>query len=179
MLSLPPFTFLMSDHSTHQLACDVAELLSVNNEMVLIDDFLAPIADGLSAMFELDWKTDRCVPANVNKLLLPALKESTEGDAMKNLEAWFISQFGPRALGTMARTRSLENREVADYAIVFRDATPTHLEGFWGRPLIALRDMLIVHLSGIGRPIGPPALDVIVPPNSTPEDVVNLIRGAL
>lgn len=178
-LSLPPYTFLMSDHTTKQLACDVAELLSSGNDIVLVEDFLGPIADGLAAMFEIDWKRDLCVPSNTNRLMLPALRESTEADVLVSLERWFVDQFGPRALGTIARQRALENREIADYSIVWRDATPTHIDGFWERGLrIAKRDMLFVHLVS-GHAIGTPSLDVIVPPGASAEDVVNLIRGVL
>ena len=177
-LSLPPYTFLMSDYTTKQLAVDVAGLLSQDSDIVLVEDFLGPIADGLAAMFEIDWKRDLCVPSNTNRLMLPALRESTEADVLVSLEKWFIENFGPRALGDIARTRALENREIADYSIVYRDATPTHVEGFWHNA-IAKRDMLFVHLV-TGFPIASPnSLNVVVPPGASAEDVVNLIRGVL
>lgn len=179
MLALPPYIFIMSDHESRQLACDVAELLSRENNMVLVDDFLAPIYEGLGSMFELDWKRDLGVPINSNRLLLPALKESTEGDMIKDLERWFIERFGPFALGQMALARAAENREVADYSVVFRDATPEHLKAFWETPsLVQKRQMFVLHLGG-GTSLGAPAQDLFVALKCTPEEIVTRIGGVL
>lgn len=128
-------------------------------------------------MFELDWKRDLGMPTNTNRLLLPALKESTEGDIIVSLERWFIEQFGPRTLGQLARARALENREVADYAIIFRDATPTHIEAFLEGP-IAKREMFFLHLGG-GHSIGAPSQDLFVATSTSPEEIVSRIRAVL
>lgn len=178
-LSLPPYTLIMSDYETRQLACDVTELLSEEVPHVLAMDFLAPVYDAIAAMFELDWKRDLGTPANTNRLLLDALQESTEGDVIKDLERWFIDKFGPYALGNMTRERALANNEVADYCHVFRDSTPEHTTGFLG-PLakIARRDCLFVHL-GSGRTVGPPSIDLFVATACTSEEIIQRIRSVL
>lgn len=127
--SLPPYIFLMSDHTTAKLAAEVADALSTKYPHVYVDDFLAPIYEGFAAMFELDWKRDMGNPDEVNRIFLPA-GEQTERDIIVSLEKWFIEQFGEKALGMSARQRCDARNEMADYVTVFRDATAKHLEGF-------------------------------------------------
>ncbi len=119
--SLPPYIFLMSDHTTAQLAHDVAEELSRRHPSVFIDDFLAPIHEAFAAMFELDWKRDAGDPRNVGP---------TERDNIVSLEKWFIEQFGEHRLGNMGRERCIARNMMVDYITVFRDATNAHLIGF-------------------------------------------------
>jgi hypothetical protein len=175
-LFLRSFTFIMSEPSTRGLACEVAELLQQENDTVFVEDFLGPIHDALHAMFELDWKRDLGIPRNSDRLLLPALVESTEGDMIKNLEKWFIDQFGPYALGRMGIARAKNNLEIADYSIVFRDATPLHIEG--AKAMLRPAQSMFVHLGG-GTTVGEPAIDVLVPAAESAETVVDLIRKAL
>lgn len=139
-----PFTFLVSDHTTHKLACDVAELLVEANDGVFIDDFLAPVQDGLSAMLGLDMKRDLGDFSSTNRLVLEALKESTERDLIVSLEKWHIEIFGEEALGKLAYKRALDNRSMYEYAYVFRDATAIHVKPFMEN--IKGRDMLFVPL---------------------------------
>jgi hypothetical protein len=139
-----PFTFLVSDHATHKLACEVAELLSVANDGVFIDDFLAPVQDGLSAMLGLDMKRDLGDFSSTNRLVLEALKESTERDLIVSLEKWHIETFGEDALGKLAYKRALDNRTMYEYAYVFRDATTIHVKPFLEN--LRSRDMLFVIL---------------------------------
>ena len=135
--SLPPFIFLMSNHETNQLAADVAEALSHRYPEVFVDDFLAPIHEGLSAMFELDWKRDMGNPTMVGP---------TERDQIVSLEKWFIDEFGLHRLGQMALARCNDRNETADYVTVFRDATEPHLEGFDPDDSMSDRQFKIVHL---------------------------------
>lgn len=116
--SLPPYIFLMSDHTTAKLANEVAEALSAKYPSVYVDDFLAPIHEAYRALFSLDWKRDMASDV-----------ESTERDHIVSLEKWFIEQFGEHELGKLARERCDERNEMADYITVFRDATPYHLTG--------------------------------------------------
>lgn len=127
--TLPAYIFLMSDHTTRQLAVDVADALSAKYPTVYVDDFLAPIHEGFAAMFELDWKRDMGNPKVNNALFLPA-GDQTENDLIVSLEKWFIDQFSETHLGKMARARSDARNAMADYITVYRDATTKHLEGF-------------------------------------------------
>ncbi len=142
-VSLPPFTFLMSDHTTRQLACDVAEELSKIHDGVYVDDFLLPIHDGLAAMMELDMKRDLGSPRNTNRLVTEAVKESTEQDLIVSLEKWHIETFGEHHLGQLAFKRAMDNRANYEYSYVFRDATVKHLDAFKS---LAPRDMYRMHL---------------------------------
>lgn len=142
--SLPTFIFLVSDHLTRQLACDVAEELSSLSPAVLIDDFLGPIHDGLSAMLELDMKRDLGSPSSTNRLVIECVNESTEQDLINSLERWFINQFGDNRLGQLGYLRALENRAISDYTIVFRDATDAHMRAF---AVIAQRDKCVMRLT--------------------------------
>lgn len=126
---LPPYIFLLSDHTTRELACEIAEALSERYPAVYVDDFLAPIHEAFTAMFELDWKRDMGQPSELNKLFIPAGDE-TENDIIVALEAWFTDKFGPHVLGKMAAARSAARNAMADYITIFRDATPAHLVGF-------------------------------------------------
>jgi len=144
--SLPPFIFLLSDHTTRTLACDVAERLSEIDSHVYIDDFLAPVYDGFAAMFDMDLKRDFARPRETDKLMLEAISESTESDIIVSLEKWFIETFGEAQLGRMALKRALEVRENFDHTIVFRDATQRHLEAF---AHIALRDKILVAITSV------------------------------
>lgn len=142
--SLPPYTFLMSDHTTRQLACDVAEELSQLNHTVYIDDFLTPIHDALAAMLELDMKRDLGSPSNTNRLVLETVEECTEQDLINSLERWHIKRFGEDALARIALKRAQYNRANFDYSYVFRDARPIHVEAFNSIPA---RDKYIVPLT--------------------------------
>jgi hypothetical protein len=143
--SLPPFTFLMSDHTTHKLACEVAALLVAESDLVYIDDFLAPIQNGLSALLDVDWKRDLGDFTTTNRLVLEAKVESTERDLIVSLEKWFNETFGDDRLGKLALKRALDHREMYEYSYVFRDATRVHVKPFIDR--IKPRDMMIVYLT--------------------------------
>lgn len=146
-IHLPPLTFLMSDHTTATLAIDVAEVLSSLNHTLYIDDFIAPVANGLQAMFDIDWARDMADPKQTNRLMLESIDgESTEHDMLVSLEKWFNENFGERQLGKMALNRMRVNRETFDYPYLFRDATPTHIQAFIADTSIPRRDMLIVNL---------------------------------
>ena len=121
--NLPPYIFLMSDHTTKQLAVDVADALAEKYPAVYIDDFLAPIHEAYTAMFELDWKRDMGNPEVVSP---------DTNDMIVSLERWFIDQFGATKLGEMARQRSDARNHMADYITVYRDATANHIIGFQG-----------------------------------------------
>lgn len=166
--SLYPYTFLMSDHETHKLACEVAELLSNTNDTVFVDDFLAPVQDGLSAMLGLDMKRDLGDFSATNRLVLEALKESTERDLIVSLEKWYIDTFGAERLGELALKRALDNRAMYEYSYVFRDATSIHVKPFM--ETIPRRDMLFVHLGGGVSLGGTP--ESFVASKSTAEQVV-------
>ena len=128
--TIPPYIFLMSDHTTRQLAVDVAEALSAKYPSVYVDDFLAPVHEGFAAMFELDWKRDMGNPKVTTEQFSVQAGGQTENDIIVSLEKWFIDEFGDKMLGHFARQRSDARNVMADYITVFRDATPKHLEGF-------------------------------------------------
>lgn len=147
-IHLPPLTFLMSDHSTAQLAVDVAEALSDTNATLYIDDFLAPIHEGLQSMFDMDWRRDMADPRATNRLMLEALDgESTETDVLISLEKWFNETFGEDQLGKMGLKRMKVNRDLFAYPYLFRDATVKHIQPFLADTSIPRRDILLVNLN--------------------------------
>lgn len=148
-IHLPPVTFLMSDHATSTLAVDVAQKLSDTNATLYVDDFLAPIYEGLQSMFSIDWKRDMGDSKDTNRLMLEAADgESSEGDIIVSLEKWFNETFGEAQLGKMGLQRMKVNRDMFDYPYLFRDATPVHMQPFLADDSIPRRDILMVDLSG-------------------------------
>lgn len=145
--TLPPYIFLLSDHTTRQLAVAVAEALSAKYPSVYVDDFLAPIHEAYLAMFELDWKRDIGNPKVTTEQFSVEDGGHTAQDLIVSLEKWFIEQFGETKLGKMARQRSDARNAMADYITVFRDATSAHLNGFFPGAVIADRDNRIVNLN--------------------------------
>lgn len=146
-INLPPLTLLMSDHTTHSLACDVAEALSAANASLYVDDFLAPVYEGLRSMFDMDWKSDMASPTETRKLMLESIDgEATEGDILVSLEKWFNETFGEAQLGKMGLKRMKTNRDLFAYPYLFRDATPTHISSFLADSSLARRDILMVNL---------------------------------
>lgn len=138
--SLPSYIFLVSDYETQQLAVDVAEALQAANNTVYIDDFLAPIHEGLRAMLELDNRRDLASPSNTNRLVVEADDTQTERDLIMSLEAWFNGKFDEQYLGKLAYKRAAANVANYDYSVLFRDATEEHVKPFldqvaWSRLL--------------------------------------------
>lgn len=173
-LSLPPYTFIMSDHATRELTCSLAEELGKVASGVFIDDFLAPIHNALSAMFDADWKSDLGSHQNTQM----RLADKTVHDLTIDLEAWFTSQFGEEKLGQLALARSKESRETYEYSFVFRDATPSDVRTFFSDESIAKRDMLIVDLTG--RPTLHPSGSLFIAAlNATPQEIIDRIRKVL
>jgi hypothetical protein len=144
-ITLPPYTFIMCDHRSHALSCQITEALVESNDTVYVDDFLAPIHEGVSAILGLGIDRDLGVPATVDRLVLPTLTGETEADLIVSLEKWYNEHFGECALGVLALKRARDNRELADYSIVFRDATHKHVLAFLNSN-IPKRDMLFIHL---------------------------------
>lgn len=144
-VSLPPYTFIMCDHRSHPLSCAIADALTESNDTVYVDDFLAPIHEGLSAILDLKIDRDLGVPDKTDRLVLPTLLGETEADLIVSLEKWYNYHFGECALGVLALKRARDNRELADYSIVFRDATPKHVLAFLNSN-IPRRDMFFIHL---------------------------------
>ena len=144
-ITLPPYTFIMCDHQSHALSCQITEALVESNNTVYVEDFLAPIHEGVSAILGLGINRDLGAPDETNRLVLPTLLGETESDLIVSLEKWYNSHFGEAALGALALKRARDNRELADYSIVFRDATPKHVLAFLNSN-IARRDMLFIHL---------------------------------
>lgn len=171
LLSLPPYTFIMSNHATRELACSLAEELGKDAIGVFIDDFLAPIHNALAAMFDVDWKTDLAT----SPVIVP---NHDTGDLIKDLEAWFTSQFGEEKLGQLALARSKEARETYEYSFVFRDATPSDVSAFLQDTSIARRDMLIVNLHKYPLTISTVTC-VHVSPSADAPHIVGQIRQVL
>src|SRR5688500_10825678 len=97
---LPKFIFLLSDHTTRPLACDVAKILSTNYSDVRIEDFLYPIHEGLQMLHaEEDWAVDYGDPRTIS----PDVQ-----DQVNSLEAWYISQFGELYFGRRAYVEAME-----------------------------------------------------------------------
>jgi hypothetical protein len=157
-IHLPPLTLLMSDHTTSQLAIDVAEELSLRNASLYVDDFLTPIHEALQSMFDLDWKRDMANPRESNRLMLESLSgEDSERDVIVSLEKWFNETFGEAQLGRMGLKRMKINRELFDYPYLFRDATPKHIQPIIADSSIPRRDILMVFLSSpLGIVVGFP-----------------------
>lgn len=128
--SLPSYIFLVSDYETQQLAVDVAEALQAANNTVYIDDFLAPIHEGLRAMLELDNRRDLASPSNTNRLVVEADDTQTERDLIMSLERWFNRKFDGQYLGKLAYKRAAANVANYDYSVLFRDATEQHVRPF-------------------------------------------------
>lgn len=145
---LPPLTFLMCDHTTAQLAVDVAEVLSSLDGTLYVDDFLAPIHQGLQSMFDIDWQRDLADPKNNQRLMLESASgDASERDILVSLEKWFNETFGEPQLGLMGLKRMKVNRDLFAYPYLFRDATPRHIAPFIADASIARRDMLMVWLT--------------------------------
>lgn len=142
--SLPSYIFLVSDYETQQLAVDVAEALQAANNTVYIDDFLAPIHEGLRAMLELDNRRDLASPSNTNRLVVEADGTQTERDLIMSLEAWFNCQFDPQYLGKLGYKRAVDNHANFEYSILFRDATEEHVKMFLDK--VGWHEMLFVQL---------------------------------
>jgi len=178
-ITLPPYTFIMCDHRSRTLACQITEALIETNDTVYVDYFLAPIHEGLSALLGLGVERDLGVPANVDRLALPALNEATEGDLIVDLEKWYNYHFGEAALGALALKRARENRELADYSIVFRDATPKHVLAFLNSN-IAKRDMFFIHLEmmvTIGQGVRELALALATPFHEQMAEIRKVAHG--
>jgi len=127
---LPSYIFLLGGHTTHPLAVAAAEIISTRVKHVVIEDFLAPIHESLTALLTLDWSCDLGDPHETNTLLSDCLPPQTMADLIISLEKWFIDQYGVYALGTRARARCDERNEIADYVTVFRDATGADVVAF-------------------------------------------------
>lgn len=168
--SLPPYIFLMSDHTTRQLAVDVAEALSDKYPTVFVEDFLAPIHEAFITMFDLDWKRDMGNYFENNRQFLSSKHGETEQDLIVSLEAWFIDRFGETELGKMARQRSDARNAMADYITVFRDATTQHIDAF------PLTNVLRVWLSKMPPHWNMGGNDLIVPSTDV-NQIVSLIEG--
>jgi len=117
---LPPFIFLLSDHTTIELACDVAAKLQSLDEAIVAWDFLEPVHEAVSAFVDVDFGADLGDP-----------RKHTHGDVIKDLATWTDNHFGLHYIGTRAFD---EAKGWAEFdtggTIVFRDATWTHIEPF-------------------------------------------------
>ena|SRR5882757_4226314 len=144
---LPSFIFLLADQHTRQLAVDVADALTMANNTVYIEDFMAPIHEGLRAMLELDMRRDLASPSETNRLVVET-GEHTEADLIVSLERWFNNNFDEYFLGKLGHRRAVDNVTHFDYTVLFRDATEAHLKKFiekvpWNRMLfVQLADKL-------------------------------------
>lgn len=132
--TLPDFIFLLSDHESRQLACDVAQKLYELDSRAVVWDFLSPIHDALIAMHDMDFGID--------------LGNHTVADATRDeivsLEKWYVDQYGETTLGQKAYNEAMSTREISDFLIVYRDATWTHLKAFL--PYIKPHQFLIINL---------------------------------
>lgn len=129
-VTLPPYIFLLPDRDTQQLAVDVADTLQAVNNTVYIDDFLAPIHEGLRSMLDLDNRRDLASPSSTNRLVVESEGGQTEQDLIHSLEGWFNDQFDEHYLGKLAYKRAVDNHENYGYTILFRDATEAHVKAF-------------------------------------------------
>jgi len=127
---LPSYIFLLSDHTTRPLAVAAADAISTLAKHVVIEDFLAPIHESLTALLTLDWNRDLGDPRETSELLPDCTTPQTINDLIISLEKWFINRFGLYVLGKRARIRCDERNEIADYVTVFRDATGTDIAAF-------------------------------------------------
>lgn len=146
--TLRSFIFLMSDHTTRELAANVAdELAKRDGHNVLIDDFVQPINDALGTLLDLDWKIDFHLNSKRGE---SATDSETYNDLLVSLESWYTDHFGVHSLGDRALSRAIENRKDFDYTIVFRDANPVHVQPFLTTQ--SWRNMLFVQLDLVWRP---------------------------
>jgi len=126
---LPDYTFIIPDmtEASRRRAKELADYLADQNDQVYAAEFLLPIRDALLSLLGLDWNTDQVDP-----------------DLMTSLEAWYVSEFDEYALGRAARKAANELRSLYDYALVYIDATPKHIQAFLDLPHSR---MCFVHLS--------------------------------
>lgn len=166
--ALPDFIFLLSDHESRRLACEVADKLWTLDSRVLVWDFLTPIHDALAAMHNMDFGTD---------LGNDKVTDATR-DEIVSLEKWYIDQYGETTLGQKAWAEAQEQRAMSDAPIVFRDATWTHLKAFL--PHLKPHQYVVCDLVGGILPpnIAGPDMHLLHFANPTAEDVVHYIREA-
>lgn len=129
-VTLPPYIFLLPDRDTQQLAVDVADTLQAVNNTVYIDDFLAPIHEGLRSMLDLDNRRDLASPSSTNRLVVESEGGQTEQDLIHSLERWFNEEFDDHYLGKLGYKRAVDNHTNYGYTILFRDATEQHVKSF-------------------------------------------------
>lgn len=147
-VTLPPYIFLLPDRDTQQLAVDVADTLQAVNNTVYIDDFLAPIHEGLRSMLDLDNRRDLASPSSTNRLVVESEGGQTEQDLIHSLERWFNEKFDEHYLGKLAYKRAVDNHTNYGYTVLFRDATEAHVKQFlnsigWSKLLfVQLREKL-------------------------------------
>jgi len=98
----------LADQHTRQLAVDVADALTMANNTVYIEDFMAPIHEGLRAMLELDMRRDLASPSETNRLVVET-GEHTEADLIVSLERWFNNNFDEYFLGKLGHRRAVDN----------------------------------------------------------------------
>jgi hypothetical protein len=148
---LPPLTFIMSDHATRPLAIELAAGISLIAPTTYVDDFLTPVYDGFTAMFNADWKRDMADPREAAMLPVPSVargqETNSEQDVLNSLASWFENEFGPLSLSTLALRRYTENDDTFGGSYLFRDATPQYVRTFF--PVVPSRDMLFIWLTPV------------------------------
>ena len=142
---LPTFIFLLSDHTTIELAVDVAKALEGLDSELVSWNFIEPVHDAIGAFIDGTWGVELIDP-----------RTNPHGDHIKDLATWVDNHFGPDYLGARAFLEAKTGRDMGDdHTIVFRDATWTHIAPFLKE--FKSHEYLIVQLS----PIVPSTMQVV------------------
>lgn len=163
-LNFPAHIFLLSDHTTRALACDVTAALGKLSRDVFPCDFLEPLRDAIQAFtVDPDWVHDMGDPCQVSTELQ---------DEINSLEAWYIAQHGEEALGQLA----FSNGSIADNICVWRDASWHHIKPFvnFYKP----HEILVVNLIDLKQAAHPTVTIFFHQPHPSAEDVVAKILEA-
>lgn len=164
--NFPPFIFLLSDHTTIELAVDVTKALEGLDPTLVAWDFIEPVYYAVGTFVDDTWGLDLGDP-----------RKHPHGDHIKDLATWVENHFGDDYLGGRAFIEAKSKREMGDDStIVFRDARWSDLKSFLAgfKP----HEMLIVNLTTVELPLGEHNVGYKYLPGATSDEIVAAIVEA-